>query len=153
MLPVRPTKETAMNARLEHANLQVKDLDAVLRFVQTAFPEFKLRGDGLSWTGSRWVHVGSDESYLALYQASQPPAEPWEPYAGKPGLNHLGFEVGDAEALRARLLAGGYEESTVPNAHPHRRRIYFYDPDGNDWEFVQYLTDDPSLRNDYGIPD
>lgn len=21
-------------------------------------------------------------------------------------------------------------------AHPHRKRVYFYDPEGNDWEFV-----------------
>jgi catechol 2,3-dioxygenase-like lactoylglutathione lyase family enzyme len=149
----RENQEDAMSARLEHANLHVKDLYAVLRFVQTAFPEFRVRGQGTSWTGARWIHVGSDESYLALYQASHEPAEPWEPYGGKPGLNHLGFEVDDAEGLRKRLAEGGYRESTVPNAHPHRRRVYFYDPDGNDWEFVQYLTGDPALRNDYAIPD
>jgi catechol 2,3-dioxygenase-like lactoylglutathione lyase family enzyme len=142
-----------MTARLEHANLQVRDLDSVLRFVRTAFPEFRVRGEGKSWSGARWVHVGSDESYLALYQASQAPAEPWVPYDGKPGLNHLGFAVDDAESLRKRLAAAGYRESTVPNTHPHRHRVYFYDPDGNDWEFVQYLSDDPALRNDYGIPD
>jgi catechol 2,3-dioxygenase-like lactoylglutathione lyase family enzyme len=146
-------KEDAMSARLEHANLHVKDLDAVLRFVRTAFPEFRVRGQGRSWSGARWVHVGDDDSYLALYQASQPAAEPWVPYAGRPGLNHLGYAVDDAEALRKRLAAAGYTESTVPNAHPHRRRVYFYDPDGNDWEFVQYLSDDPALRHDYEIPD
>lgn len=66
-----------------------------------------------------------------------------------PGVNHLGFEVDDVEALRERMLAARYHESTVPNAHPHRRRIYFYDPDGNDWEFVQYLSDDPAEQHDY----
>jgi catechol 2,3-dioxygenase-like lactoylglutathione lyase family enzyme len=142
-----------MSARLEHANLHVKDLDAMLRFVQTAFPEFRVRGQGKSWTGGRWVHVGDDDSYLALYQASKPPAEAWEPYGGKPGLNHLGFEVDDAEALRKRLAEAGYQESTVPNRHPHRKRVYFYDADGNDWEFVQYLSRDPAQRHDYAIPD
>ena len=142
-----------MAPRLEHANLHVADVDATLRFVRTAFPEFRVRGEGRSDSGARWVHLGTDASYLALYQASQPPAERWVPYAGKPGLNHLGFEVDDAEAVRARLAAAGYTESTVPNAHPHRRRVYFYDPDGNDWEFVQYLSRDPALRNDYTLPD
>jgi len=142
-----------MSARLEHANLHVHDLDGMLRFVQTAFPEFRVRGQGLGFTGTRWLHVGSEESYLALYQASQPPAEPWVPYEGKPGLNHLGFEVDDVESLRKRLLEAGYEESTVRNAHPHRKRIYFYDAEGNDWEFVQYLSRDPAQRNDYEIPD
>jgi hypothetical protein len=31
--------------------------------------------------------------------------------------------------------------------------VYFYDPEGNDWEFVQYLSDDPADRNDYILPD
>ena len=30
---------------------------------------------------------------------------------------------------------------------------YFHDAEGNDWEFVQYLSDDLSKRHDYEIPD
>jgi len=142
-----------MKARLEHANLAVRDVDATLRFVTTAFPDFRVRREGKTWRGWRWLHVGDDDVYLALNEAPGAPAEPWVPYAGKPGLNHLGFEVDDAEAVRARLAAAGYEDSTVPNAHPHRRRVYFHDADGNDWEFVEYRSDDPAERNDYEIAD
>ena len=46
-----------------------------------------------------------------------------------------------------------YRESTPPNAHPHRKRVYFYDPEGNDWEFVQYFSQNPAQRNDYALPD
>lgn len=28
-----------------------------------------------------------------------------------------------------------------------------FDCDGNDWEFIQYLTEDPKKRHDYAIPD
>ncbi|MDJ0786687.1 MAG: VOC family protein [Myxococcota bacterium] len=140
-------------ARLEHANLIVRDLEAELRFIQTAFPEFEVRAEGQSWTGARWLHVGTDDTYLALNEATEEPAEAWVPYAGKPGLNHLGYEVEDAAALRERMRAAGYRDSTVPNEHPHRRRVYFHDPEGNDWEFVEYLSDDPRERNDYGVPD
>ena len=142
-----------MSVRLEHANLIVRDLGATLRFVNTAFPDFRIRGEGRGVQGRRWVHVGNDVTYLALNEASRERAEPWVPYAGRPGLNHLGFEVDDVEALRVRLQAAGYRDSTVPNDHPHRRRVYFYDADGNDWEFVQYLTDDLGLRHDYALPD
>ena len=31
--------------------------------------------------------------------------------------------------------------------------VYFFDRDGNDWEFIQYLTDDLAKRHDYTIPD
>ena len=41
----------------------------------------------------------------------------------------------------------------MPNDHPHRRRVYFYDDEGNDWEFVQYLSSEPAERNDYEMPD
>ena len=137
-----------MLARLEHANLCVRDVDAMIRFVRTAFPEFRVRADR-TVAGSRWVHVGTDDTYLALSAADTTPDVPWEPYSGLPGVNHLGFEVEDAEALRARMLAAGYKESTVPNSHPARKRAYFLDPEGNDWEFVQYLSADPAERNDY----
>ena len=49
--------------------------------------------------------------------------------------------------------AAGYHDSTVPNNHPYRKRVYFYDPDGNDWEFVQYFSNDPAKRNDYDLSD
>jgi catechol 2,3-dioxygenase-like lactoylglutathione lyase family enzyme len=137
---------------MEHANLTVRDVDGMIRFLQAAFPEFKVRRDGGSGD-SRWVHIGTAENYLALTPASAKPGIPWVPYTGRPGVNHLGYEVDDAEALRQRLLSAGYKESTVANAHPHRKRVYFYDPEGNDWEFVQYLSSDPAQRNDYDLPD
>ncbi len=142
-----------MAVRLEHANMVVRDVEVMIEFLQTAFPEFRERGGGKGSAGQRWVHVGTDDNYLALNQATREPERQREPYAGEPGINHLGYEVGDVDALRTRLLRAGYRESTVPNAHPHRKRVYFYDPEGNDWEFVQYFTDDPAERNDYELPD
>ena len=75
------------------------------------------------------------------------------PYAGRVGNNHLAYEVDDVDAIRKRMLAAGYKESTPPNSHPFRKRLYFYDAEGNDWEFVQYLSEDPAERNDYSLPD
>lgn len=142
-----------MTVRLEHANLSVRDVEGMIRFLQTAFPEFRVRGEGRSNDGSRWAHIGIRETYVALSEANRKPEKRWTPYQGLPGVNHLGYEVDDVEALRHRLKAAGYQESTVPNAHPHRKRVYFYDPDGNDWEFVQYFSQDTAERNDYELPD
>ena len=142
-----------MPERLEHANLRVHAIDAVVRFLMTAFPDFKIRRDATDPDGSRWVHVGSNETYIALNQAKPEESRRSTPYKGRPGLNHLAYEVDDVEALRARLRAAGYRDSTVPNAHPYRTRVYFYDPEGNDWKFVQYLADDPEKRHDYELPD
>lgn len=139
--------------RLEHANLNVRDIDAAIAFLQTAFPQFQIRFDGVDPDGTRWVHIGTDETYIALNPTTCEPDQRWIPYTGMPGVNHLAYEVDDVDALRQRMLAAGYEESTVPNVHPARKRVYFADPDGNDWEFVQYLTPDPLKRHDYTLPD
>jgi hypothetical protein len=34
---------------------------------------------------------------------------------------------------------------------PYRKCVYFYDPEGNVWEFVQYLSQDPAERSDYKL--
>ena len=54
-----------MSVRLEHANMSVRDIDVMIRFLQAAFPEFRVRGKGTSANGTRWVHVGADETYIA----------------------------------------------------------------------------------------
>lgn len=139
--------------RLEHANLGVRDIEAMIQFLRTACPQFRLRAEGVSSDGTRWVHVGTDDTYIALGQAKTDSVRSWVPYAGEPGVNHLAYEVDDVDALHLRLKAAGYRESTVPNAHPHRKRVYFYDPEGNDWEFVQYYSPRSEERHDYELPD
>ncbi len=145
-------KEMTMTIRMEHANLSVRHFDESVRFLKAAFPEFAVRREGLN-DGRRWMHIGTGDTYIALNESTVEAEDPWVPYAGKPGVNHLGFEVDDVEALRERLAAAGFRDSTYPNSHPHRKRVYFYDADGNDWEFVEYFSDDPAERNDYELPD
>jgi len=116
-----------MSVRLEHANLTVRDIEGMIRFLQTAFPEFQVRGEGISQDGGRWVHIGTQETYIALSPAKTKPEKPWTPYRGMQGMNHLAYEVDDVEALCRRMKSAGYRESTPPNAHPYRKRRYFYD--------------------------
>ena len=139
-----------MTVRLEHANLSVHDIDAIIRFLQAAFPEFRIRRDMTEPDGLRWVHLGTEDTYIALNQTK---GQLGASRKGSP-LNHLAYEVADVETVRTRLLNAGYQENTqVPNAHPYRKRLYFYDPEGNEWEFVQYLSGDVAKRNDYTLPD
>ncbi|TWU28528.1 VOC family protein [Bythopirellula polymerisocia] len=142
-----------MAARLEHANLCVHDIDSVVQFLQTAFPEFDVRHDATGADGVRWVHVGTDDTYVALTQAKPDAEKRGMPYRGRPGLNHLAYEVDDVDALSKRLSDAGYQNSTVPNSHPYRKRVYFYDPEGNDWEFIEYLSEECSERHDYELPE
>lgn len=136
-----------MSAFLEHANLTVRDLEAAVEFLETALPEFAVRGRGMGLHGP-WLHIGTEDSYLALEEASQDETEARERYAD-PGVNHLGFVVGDAEGVAERLRRAGYREGFRAPEHPHRRRVYFFDQDDNEYEFVEYFSEKPAERNDY----
>lgn len=131
---------------LEHANLTVRSLDEAVRFITTAFPHFRVRGRGISM-GTPWLHVGTDEVYVAFFEA--PDSQPEGASDEGLGFNHVGFVVSDADAVAAALRDSGFKEGFVAEPHPHRKRVYYHDGDGNEWEFVQYLSDDPSKRNDY----
>ncbi|MBI3829115.1 MAG: VOC family protein [Planctomycetes bacterium] len=134
-----------MKCMLEHANLTVRNIEESLRFITTAFPHWKVRGGGGAGK-DRWVHIGTDETYIALGESKDDPKGNF--YEGT-GVNHLGYVVDDAEGVKKRLLAAGFKEGFKPTQHPNRLRVYIFDPDGMEWEFVQYYSDDPKLKNDY----
>ena len=142
-----------MSTQLEHANLCVSDIDGMIKFLQTALPDFIIRHDETDNEGDRGVHIGNDQTYIALNNSTQKDSTDWAPYSGMPGVNHLGYMVDSVEQVRSRLRAAGYTESTVENNHPFRKRLYYYDPEGRDWEFVEYHSDDVKKRNDYNLPD
>lgn len=131
---------------LEHANITVNDIDAFVEFIQLAIPQFKVRGGGNS-NGRRWLHIGTDESYLALNESTEE-TEKGNRYDGN-GLNHFGFVVEDVNAVAKRLLEKGYKRSYSKTEQKYRIRDYFLDESGNEYEFVQYLSDKPEERNDY----
>lgn len=133
---------------LEHLNLTVLDVDNAVCFLQTAMPQWEVRGHGTGEKCKRWVHIGTGETYLALEDRGAEALGPHEPYV-HPGLNHIGFVVDDVEAVASRLRAAGYREGVSAMEHPHRKRIYFFDDDGNEFEFVEYLSTVPTERNDY----
>ena len=71
------------------------------------------------------MHVGTDETYVALNEANVERGKRGTTDKGRPGLNHLAYEVDDVDALRTRLQAAGYRDSTFPNEHRYCKRVYF----------------------------
>lgn len=138
------------SATLEHVNLTVNDLERTLRFVQAALPDWRVRGrgqvDGTSPT-CQWLHVGSDTAYLSLYSGGLGPAPDWR--SDDTGAKHVGLVVSDLDALVARLTQAGFPLDHWGGSSAYRRSAYFVEPGSLQFEFVQYLSPDPALRNDY----
>lgn len=135
---------------LEHANLTVPDIDAGIAFLQVIDPEMRVSQDARSDDGERWAHVAIGDSYIAL----QEPNGGETPGAGANhyidvGVNHLAWVVEDLDAVVARLEAGGYRKGIPGEEHAARRRVYYYDKAGIEWEIVQYLTEDRAERFSY----
>ena len=131
---------------LEHANITVSDLNKSIAFFTTAVPHFKVRGGG---EGNRkWIHLGDDITYLALNEAKSTDKDLPQDYDTK-GINHIGFVVENVAAITARLLAAGYKRNYPKQVQKFRIRDYFLDADGNEYEFVEYLSDKMDERNSY----
>ena len=131
---------------LEHANITVKDLKEAIKFFQTAFPHFKVRGGGHDLR--EWVHFGDDTTYIALNKATDQANKVPRNYDSS-GINHLGFVVNDVESIATNLLAAGYQRDYPKQVEKFRIRDYFADSDGNQYEFVQYLSDQIEERNSF----
>ena len=55
----------------------------------------------------------------------------------------------DVEVIADRLLAAGFKRDYPKQVENYRIRDYFSDSDGNEFEFVQYLSSEISERNFY----
>ncbi|MBD2463341.1 VOC family protein [Oscillatoria sp. FACHB-1407] len=120
--------------RFEHINLSCRNLDATQRFYQTLFPDWVVRAQG-EWQGERWLHLGNNQFYLALNDATDDDRLQL-PYEGV-GINHVGFVIEDGEGILTLLNANGIEHYTM-NSPETKFRIYINDPDGNEIELVEY---------------
>lgn len=123
--------------RFEHINLACKDIDATKKFYQSIFPDWYVRVEGV-FNGSRWMHFGNDQFYLALND--YPELKNVHTAYENIGINHVGFTIKDGEAMKKLLDSEGIEYYTM-TAPETKHRIYVNDPDGNEIELVEYNSE------------
>ena len=132
-------KETPMSiARLEHLNVTVLDPDATAHMLVQLF-DWKIRWSGASIHGGRTVHVGAEDSYLALYTRSEATALGSRTYDQRLALNHVGIQVDDLDEAEKRVLAAGLETYEHQDYEPGRR-FYFTDGGGLEFEVLSYAA-------------
>lgn len=130
-----------------------------VKFLRTAFPGFKVRGHGSRKEREhgglrKWMHVGSNVTYIALEQRNCGSDEKLENpilrrHYSDPGINHVAFVVPEVQPIIDRLVAAGYKEGIAVPKHDHRKRVYFWDNQGNEFEFVEYFSRKFKERNQY----
>ena len=123
---------------LEHALLDVTDLDRSLGFYRSLLPDWVIRWEGPTMEGARWVHLGpsgdGQPGYLSLYET------PGAPKGDDSGvrIEHIGFAHPAVDELISRLGSLGIRSTDRVDDGKYRR-AYFVDPDGHELEFVQKL--------------
>ena len=133
---------------LEHVNLVVSDLDAMLKFYRAAFPHWRIRDEGKGeWYGKprNWLHFGDDYHYIALSDHGE--GENRDLAGHSVGFAHFAYVTNNLDAVISRLQAAGFGIAKNGADDPFRKNIYFVDPAGFEVEFVEYLSDIPAQRN------
>ncbi|SKA43805.1 hypothetical protein SAMN02745132_00132 [Enterovibrio nigricans DSM 22720] len=97
-----------MGSYVEHANITVNNLKSTIHFLQSAMPDFKVRGEGRNQHYG-WCHLGTDTSYIALQEVVIDKAVERIPYR-QLGTNHIGFVVDDVTTVSERLNSKGFTQ-------------------------------------------
>jgi len=123
-------------AALEHVNITVTNPKATAAMLTDIFG-WHIRWEGPSMDNGYTVHVGSKESYIALYATGTATPNEIDSYKMTAGLNHIALTVEDLEATEKRVLAAGFETENHGDYEPGRR-FYFRDDDNVEYEIVSY---------------
>ncbi len=127
-----------MGIDLEHVNVTVSDSVRTADLLTRLF-DWHIRWQGPAKAGGHTVHVGTDNSYVALYAPVEQPANA-EASNHLNDLKHIGVVVDDLEQIEKRVIA----EGIVPHSHQTYEpgsRFYFDDADGVQYEVASYTWD------------
>lgn len=122
--------------RIEHVNVTVSDPQRMAALMQQLFG-WRIRWEGPALNDGYTIHVGSDDSYLALYRRRSDGDVSEEDFRKGRPLNHVGIEVDDIDAVEKRVIDSGLLPFNHANYEPGRR-FYFLDFDGTEYEVVSY---------------
>ncbi|MEO1639395.1 MAG: VOC family protein [Pseudomonadota bacterium] len=127
-------------AHLEHVNVTVSDPKKTAAMLIDIFG-WHIRWEGAAMGGAGYtVHVGNEESYVAVYSGSRPDQtvpKADASYQTRGGLNHLGVVVDDLAAVEAKVNVYGLTPHSHADYEPGQR-FYFHDPDGMEIEVISY---------------
>ena len=122
--------------RLEHVNVTVADPEKTAEILCGLFG-WHVRWAGPGMTSGRTVHVGGDDSYVALFSFGDGRPGKEESHHTLGGLNHIAVVVDDLGTTEAQVRAAGYRPESHADYEPGRR-FYFREENGVEIEVVSY---------------
>jgi catechol 2,3-dioxygenase-like lactoylglutathione lyase family enzyme len=123
-------------ATLEHVNVTVTDPKKTADLMGELF-DWHIRWQGSAANDGFTIHVGTDDTYIAVYSMGAPIECDITGYAQKGGLNHIGIVVDDLDATEERVRNAGYTPHSHADYEPGRR-FYFHDNDAIEFEVISY---------------
>ena len=118
--------------RIEHVNLTVTDIHRSAALFKSLMG-WEERWRGLAQRGGETIHVGEENTYLALYTDGKAHEGQQK---GRP-MNHVGLLVDDLDAAEEVVLGAGLTPFGHDDYEPGKR-FYFFDWDGIEFEVVSY---------------
>ena len=125
-----------MKTKLEHVNMTVSDSKAAAEALCALF-DWRIRWHGPAKNDGYTYHVGTDDSYIAVYSPPKGVQRRRDDPAAAGYLNHIGVVVEDLDAIEARVIADGYTPHNHADYEPGRR-FYFDGIDEIEIEVVSY---------------
>ncbi len=123
-------------AMLEHVNVTVSDPVKTAEMLETLFG-WKTRWHGNTPSGGTSYHVGTEDTYVAVYSPPEQTLAPETNYGRRGGLNHIAVVVDDLDTTEDRVKSMGFVPMNHGDYEPGRR-FYFRDHDGIEFEVVSY---------------
>ena len=117
---------------IEHTNISVTDPQRSADLFQQLLG-WKIRWEGASMNSGHTIHVGDEDTYLALYTGEHVTGD----YSKGQPLNHVGFLVDDLDAAERIVVQHGLKPFGHDDYEPGKR-FYFFDWDGIEFEVVSY---------------
>ncbi|MEC7257997.1 MAG: VOC family protein [Pseudomonadota bacterium] len=122
--------------RLEHTNITVSDPKRTADWLTEVFG-WHIRWQGPAMQSGYTVHVGDDDSYVALFSYGEARPRQDESYRTIGGLNHIAVFTDDIDTTETRVKAAGFAPMNHADYAPGRR-FYFHDHDGIEWEVASH---------------
>lgn len=117
---------------IEHVNLTVSDIERSAALFERLLG-WRQRWRGPAMSGGETIHVGEEQTYLALYSDGKDHSGQRK---GQP-MNHVGLKVDDLDGAERIVIEAGLSPFGHDDYDPGRR-FYFFDWDGIEFEVVSY---------------